>query len=62
MFAGRVVKVVKFATDVTAEKLRNANFEAQISAISKSQGCDFFLSFASFVSNDCCPVFFFRRR
>lgn len=35
--SGRPVKVVKFATDVTAEKLRNANFEGQLRAISKSQ-------------------------
>lgn len=35
--AGKVTKVVKFATDVTAEKLRNADFEGQIAAISKSQ-------------------------
>ena len=37
VFAGQVVKVVKFATDITAEKLRSANFEAQLTAISKSQ-------------------------
>jgi len=30
-------KVVKFATDVTAEKLENANFRGQINAIGKSQ-------------------------
>ena len=33
----KVVKVVKFATDVTKEKLRRANFQGQIAAISKSQ-------------------------
>ncbi len=32
-----VVKVVKFATDVTAEKLRNADLQGQIQAIGKSQ-------------------------
>ena len=35
--AGKPFKVVKFATDVTAQKLRNANFEGQIEAIGKSQ-------------------------
>lgn len=34
---GRPWKVVKFATDVTDQKLRNANFEGQINAIRKSQ-------------------------
>ena len=35
--AGKPFKVVKFATDVSAQKLRNANFEGQIEAIGKSQ-------------------------
>jgi len=35
---GQPFKVVKFATDVTKEKLRNAEFEAMIDAIGKSQG------------------------
>ena len=34
---GKPFKVVKFATDVTQDKLRNAYFEGQINAISKSQ-------------------------
>ncbi|MFT6901478.1 MAG: methyl-accepting chemotaxis protein [Colwellia sp.] len=34
---GKPFKVVKFATDVTAQKLINADFSGQISAISKSQ-------------------------
>ncbi len=34
---GRVTKVVKIATDVTAERLRVADFEGQIAAVSKSQ-------------------------
>lgn len=34
---GRPFKVVKFASDITAEKLRNADYEGQIAAISKSQ-------------------------
>ncbi|MDD0854151.1 PAS domain-containing methyl-accepting chemotaxis protein [Halobacteriovorax sp. GB3] len=35
--SGKVEKVVKFATDVTEEKLRTAEFEGMINAISKSQ-------------------------
>ena len=34
---GQLVKVVKFATNVTEQKLRNANYEGQLNAISKSQ-------------------------
>ncbi len=34
---GRIVKVVKFATDVTATQRENADFRGQIEAISKSQ-------------------------
>ncbi len=34
---GRPIKVVKFATDVTAAKLRNADFEGQLEAVSKAQ-------------------------
>jgi len=34
---GEPYKVVKFASDITAEKLRNADFEGQVEAISKSQ-------------------------
>ena len=34
---GRVSKIVKIATDVTADRLRNADFEGQISSVSKSQ-------------------------
>jgi PAS domain S-box-containing protein len=36
--AGRVLKVVKYATDITQEKLRQADFQSQIEAINKSQG------------------------
>ena len=35
---GKPFKVVKYATDVTAQRLKNADFEGQIAAISKSQG------------------------
>jgi len=34
---GRPFKVVKYATDITATKLRNADYQGQIAAISKSQ-------------------------
>lgn len=34
---GKPYKVVKYATDITEQKLRNADFSGQISAISKSQ-------------------------
>ena len=36
--AGRVVKVVKFATDITAQKRRNADFEGKMMALDRSQG------------------------
>ena len=35
--SGKPVKVVKYATDITAQKLRSADFEGQIAAIHKSQ-------------------------
>jgi methyl-accepting chemotaxis protein len=35
--SGRVVKVVKVATDITEEKLRNADYLGQVNAISRSQ-------------------------
>ena len=35
--AGKPFKVVKFATDISAQKLSNANFAGQIEAIGKSQ-------------------------
>ncbi len=35
---GKPYKVVKYATDITEQKLKNADFEGQISAIGKSQG------------------------
>ncbi len=34
---GKPTAVVKFATDVTAEKLRNADYQGQLAAINKSQ-------------------------
>jgi methyl-accepting chemotaxis protein len=34
---GRPYKIIKFATDVTANKLKNADYEGQLSAISLSQ-------------------------
>ena len=35
--SGRPIKVVKFATDITAQKVAAANFEGQIAAINKAQ-------------------------
>ncbi len=35
--AGRPIKVVKYATDITAQKTATADYEGQIAAISKSQ-------------------------
>jgi methyl-accepting chemotaxis protein len=35
--SGRPVKVVKFATDITQQKIQSADFEGQIDAIGKSQ-------------------------
>ncbi len=35
--AGRVVKVVKFATDITAQKLRSLDSDGQITALQRSQ-------------------------
>jgi methyl-accepting chemotaxis protein len=34
---GKVIRVVKFATDITATKLKNSNYEGQINAINKAQ-------------------------
>ncbi|MEO1575734.1 MAG: PAS domain-containing protein, partial [Pseudomonadota bacterium] len=34
---GRVIKVIKFAQDITAEKLRSAEYEGKIAAIRRSQ-------------------------
>jgi methyl-accepting chemotaxis protein len=34
---GKAFKVVKFATDITADKLRNAEFEGQMAAVGKAQ-------------------------
>ena len=34
---GRPFKVVKFATDITAQKMRNAEYEGKVSAIAKAQ-------------------------
>ncbi len=35
--AGRVLKVIKFATDTTAEKLKNADYQGKLAAIDKAQ-------------------------
>ncbi|BCM25935.1 methyl-accepting chemotaxis protein [Methyloradius palustris] len=50
---GKPYKVVKYATDVTKERLRNADFEGQIAAISKSQGViEFSMDGKVLTSND----------
>jgi methyl-accepting chemotaxis protein len=36
--SGKPYKVVQYATDVTEQKIKNADFEGQISAINRSQG------------------------
>jgi methyl-accepting chemotaxis protein len=36
--AGKPYKVVKYATDITEQKIKNADFEGQMTAIGKSQG------------------------
>jgi methyl-accepting chemotaxis protein len=41
--SGRPMKVVEFATDVTAQKLQNADYEGQIAAIGKSNAVIEFL-------------------
>ena len=35
---GKPYKVVKYATDITVQKIKNADYEGQIAAIDKSQG------------------------
>jgi methyl-accepting chemotaxis protein len=35
--SGKVIGVIKFATDITGEKLKNADFEGQMAAIHKAQ-------------------------
>ncbi|WP_085899616.1 methyl-accepting chemotaxis protein [Kiloniella majae] len=35
--AGKVIKVVKYATDITAQTLQHADYEGQINAVNKSQ-------------------------
>ncbi|GBU18268.1 MULTISPECIES: PAS domain-containing protein [Methylobacterium] len=34
---GKVIKIVKFATDITAQKLRDAAYQGQIAAVNRSQ-------------------------
>src|SRR5262249_59833780 len=34
---GRPIKVIKYETDITANRLKNADYEGQLAAISKSQ-------------------------
>lgn len=37
--SGRLYKIVKYASDVTTQKVRNMDYEGQIRAINKAQGC-----------------------
>ena len=51
--SGQVTGVVQYATNITAEKMRNANFAGQIDAISKSQAViEFHLDGTIITAND----------
>ncbi len=51
--SGKVLKVVKFATDITANKIRNADFEGKMDAISKVQAViEFNLDGTVLMAND----------
>ncbi len=53
---GKPFKVVKFATDVTQQKLANANFAGQIAAIAKSQAViEFQMDGTIVTANDLFP-------
>jgi methyl-accepting chemotaxis protein len=50
---GKPYKVVKYATDITAEKLKSADFEGQLAAISKAQAViEFKLDGTILMAND----------
>jgi methyl-accepting chemotaxis protein len=52
---GNVYKVVKYATDITAEKNRNAEFEGKINAVNKAQAAiEFNLDGTIITANDNC--------
>jgi len=51
--SGKPFKVVKFATDITADKLKNADYEGQLAAIGKAQAViEFNLDGTILVAND----------
>jgi methyl-accepting chemotaxis protein len=51
--SGKPYKVVKFATDISAEKLRTADFAGQLNAVSKAQAViEFNLDGTSLTAND----------
>jgi methyl-accepting chemotaxis protein len=51
--SGKPFKVVKFATDITAQKLKNADYEGQLKAIHKSQAViEFNLDGSIITAND----------
>jgi methyl-accepting chemotaxis protein len=50
---GKPFKIVKFASDITAQKLKNADYEGQIRAIHKSQAViEFDLDGTTIIAND----------
>ncbi|MEI8014436.1 MAG: PAS domain-containing protein [Nitrospira sp.] len=50
---GRTFKVVKFATDITADKIRNADFEGKMAAVSKAQAViEFNMDGTAITAND----------
>jgi methyl-accepting chemotaxis protein len=56
---GKVVKVVQYATDITGQKARNADFEGQLAAISKAQAIiEFNLDGTVRAANDNCATTF----
>ena len=51
--SGKPIKVIKFATDVTAAKLQNTDYQGQVAAISKSQAViEFTLDGVVLTAND----------
>lgn len=50
---GKLYKIVKFATDITEERLRNANFEGMLAAVDRSQAViEFALDGTVLTAND----------
>ena len=54
---GKPFRVIKFATDVTATKLQNADYQGQIAAVNKAQAViEFNLDGTVINANDTCPT------